>query len=101
MSDVQWERREPPAWLDAPSPAGVLDAVTHPGDAAAALAAEAPGPTATAALSALHLERLDAAAQVDALLAVERQLAWLSGVQQQLLAAMADRSSVDPDGIDR
>ena len=101
MSDAEWECREPPEWLDDPVPAGVFDAVTHPGDAAAALAVHPPGGAATAALAALRLDRLDPTEQIDALLAVERQLAWLSGVQQRLLAAMTEHSSIDVDGVDR
>jgi hypothetical protein len=32
---------------------------------------------------------------------MERQLAWLSGLQQRLLAAMTEHSSIDVDGVDR
>jgi hypothetical protein len=42
MSDEEWEVREPPEWLDNPAPTGVFDAVNHPDEAAAALAATHP-----------------------------------------------------------
>ena len=102
MSDSEWERREPPRWLDAVPSAGLFDAVTHPSDAAAALAVGGPGAAAATALEVLDPQRLDAAGRVDLLVALERQLAWLSGLQQRVLATMdAHRGeTVDPMGRD-
>ena len=86
MFDDGWVDREPPAWLDEPAGVTGFDAVTRPGDAVAAAAAAAPGAVVTAALAAVDLARLDAAGQVDVLAGIERQIGWLQGLQQRVLA---------------
>ena len=78
---------------------GVFDALTDPSGSAAALAVSAvPGASATAVLALLDPERLDAAGRVDLLVGIERQLAWLAGLQQRVLASMhAHRGqTIDP-----
>ena len=81
---------------------GVFDALTDPSGSAAALASAAPGASATAVLALLDPERLDAAGRVDLLVGIERQLAWLAGLQQRVLASMhAHRGqTIDPMGRD-
>ena len=71
------------------SPASVLDALVCPDDTAAYLAMTVPGPDAAGPLSALDPERLTHAGRVDALVAIERQMAWLAGMQQRVLASMS------------
>ena len=60
-----------------------------PDQAAAWLAVQAPGPDTVTALSLLDPATLSHGARVDALVALERQAAWLAGMQAQLLAVMA------------
>ncbi len=78
----------------APPPLSLAEITDDPDQAAAWLAAEAPGPDAVAALSVLDPAVLSHCGRVDALVALERHLAWLAGMQAQVLAAMAtdDRS---------
>ncbi len=77
-----------------PPPLRLAEITDDPDQAAAWLAAEAPGPDAVAALSLLDPAGLSHGGRVDALVALERHLAWLAGMQQRLLAVMAadDRS---------
>ena len=78
------------------TPASVLDALACPDDTAAFLATTSPGPDAAGPLAALDPRRLTHAGRVDALVALERQMAWLAGLQQRLLAAMTrDQHSGD------
>ncbi len=82
---------QPPA---APPPLSLAEITDDPDQAAASLAAEAPGPDAVAALSVLDPTGLSPGGRVDALVALERHLAWLAGMQAQVLAEIAadDRS---------
>jgi len=73
-----------------PPPLSVAEIVDGPDQAAAWVAVQAPGPDAVAALSMLDAGRLSPAGRVDALVAWERQVAWLQARQQRVLAAMAD-----------
>ncbi len=73
--------REPPPLTEAE----IFDA---PDAAAAYLAGLRPGGADGAALRLLDPSALSAAGRVDALVAIEKQLAWLAGVQQRLLAGM-------------
>ncbi len=73
----------------APPPLSLAEITDDPDQAAAWLAGQAPGPDAVAALSMLDLAGLSPGGRVDVLVALERHLAWLSGVQAQVLAAMA------------
>ncbi len=52
------------------------------------LAVEAPGPDAVAALSLLDPATLSPGGRVDALLALERQAAWLAAMQARVLAVI-------------
>ncbi len=72
-----------------PPPLSLAEITDDPDQAAAWLAAEAPGPDAVGALSLLDPGMLSYGGRVDVLVALERQLAWLAGVQQCVLAAMA------------
>jgi len=69
-------------------PASVLDALACPDDTAAYLAMTAPGPDAAGPLAALDPGRFTQSGRVDALVAIERQMAWLAGLQQRMLATM-------------
>ena len=55
------------------------------------LAAGRPGPDSVAALADLELDRLSADGQLDALVAIERQIGWLQGMQQRVLAGIDAR----------
>ena len=72
-------------------PPSVLDAQACPDDAAAYLAVEPPGAGPVSLVAALDVDRLSADAQVDALVAIERQIGWLQGLQQRVLAAIDAR----------
>ncbi len=77
-------------------PLSLAEITEDPDQAAAWLAVEAPGPDAVAGLSLLDPGVLSHGGRVDVLVALERQLAWLAGVQAQVLAAMAaDDGSAD------
>ncbi len=80
----------------------VFDALTDPSGSAAAISGAVPGAAATAVLALLDPEQLDAAGRVDLLVGIERQLAWLAGLQQRVLASMhANRGqTIDPIGRD-
>jgi hypothetical protein len=86
------------AWVDPAlmvMPPSIADALDRPDQAAAALTLLEPGPSAVSALGALFASRLSDAGLMDALVAVERQLAMLAAKQQEFLAEIARR---DPDG---
>ncbi len=60
--------------------------------AAGAVLAEAPpGPECVAALAGLDLDTLPTDGQLDVLVAIERQVSWLHGMQQRVLAGIDDR----------
>ena len=71
------------------------DALTHPDEAASALTVLDPCGEAVTAAQALRAHRMSDAGLVDALVAIERQIAALHGKQQEFLAELARR---DPDG---
>ncbi len=77
---------QPPA---APPPLTLAEITEDPDQAAAWLAGEVPGPDAVAALSVLDPAGLSRGGRVDVLVALERHMAWLAGMQAQVLAAMA------------
>ncbi len=93
--------REPPGWLDEPSPPGLLDALSCPDDVAAALAVGLPGPNGAAALAAVDPQRLSDAGRIDLLVALGRQIASLQAARQRALAAITEHAG-DPrrDGVD-
>ncbi len=87
------DERQPPT---APPPLTLAEITDDPDQAAACLAGQAPGPDAIGALSLLDPAVLSPGGRVDALVAIEQHLAWLSGMQQRVLAAMAaDDTSED------
>jgi hypothetical protein len=79
-----FERSAPP-----PSLTDVLDA---PDSVAAELAASRPGPDRDAALSMLDPALLSDAGRIDLLVALERQIAWLTAAQQRVLASLDGRA---------
>ena len=84
--------------FDSPEPpVTVLDAVTAPADVAAWAATVEPGAGVIAPLTAINPTRVDGAAQVDLLIALERHIAWLQAAQQRVLAALdwAGKKSID------
>ncbi len=80
------DERQPPA---APPPLSLAEITDDPDQAAAWLAGQAPGADAIGALSVLDPAVLSRGGRVDALVAIEQHLAWLSGMQQRVLAVMA------------
>ena len=91
-------RDEPlPDWL-MPS---VVDALVAPDHTVAVLASVvAPGGDAVAALAAVELGRLSHPGRVDALVALQRQIAWLQARQTRLLALMATDPRAAADAVD-
>ena len=77
-----------------PPPLSVAEISDDPDQAAAWLAVESPGPESVTAISMLEPAALSPGGRVDALVAIERQLAWLAACQARVLAVMAadDRS---------
>ncbi len=73
----------------APPPLTLAEITDDPDQAAAWLAGQAPGADAVGALSLLDPAGLSRGGRVDALVALERHLAWLAGMQQRVLAVMA------------
>jgi Domain of unknown function (DUF222) len=69
-------------------PVTVLDAAAAPTDVAAWASRVPPGADVITPLSAVDPARLDPAGRIDLLIALERQLAWLAGAQQRVLAAL-------------
>lgn len=82
-----------------PAPS-VVDALVRPAESAAALAIARPGADSVTALAVLSPESLPRAARIDALVAAERAIAWLSALQQRLLAAMSADAADPADVID-
>ena len=78
---------------DGPEPVAyvptLLDAELAPDDVAAWAATVTPGSAVAKALAVLDPRRLSAQGRVDALAAMERQLAWWQARQHRLLAVMA------------
>jgi len=85
---------DPPEPPLSAAPVTVLDAVTAPADVAAWAAVTEPGAGVVGPLTAVDPARVDGAAQVDLLIALERQIAWLHAAQQRVLAAL-DGSALD------
>jgi hypothetical protein len=75
--------------LQAPTPA---DALLNPDSTAAALTLLTPGPDAVLPLTLLDPDRLSGAGAIDALIALERHIAWLQARQHHLIAAMTHRA---------
>jgi Domain of unknown function (DUF222) len=84
---VEW------VWDDGPEPApyipSVLDAELVPDDVAAWAASVTPGSAVIKPLAVLDPRRLSPEGRVDALAAMERQIAWLHARQHRLIAVMA------------
>jgi hypothetical protein len=79
-----------------------LDAAHAPDDVAAWASVVSPGSAVVTPLAAVRFERLSEQGRVDALVAIQRQLAWLQARQFALLAVMAQASGdASVDGIDR
>jgi len=78
---------------DAPPPS-VTDVLDSPDSVAAELAATRPGPDHETALAMLDPAALSDAGRVDLLVALERQIAWLTARQQQVLASL-DGTALD------
>jgi hypothetical protein len=76
---------------DAPPPS-TADVLDNPDSVAAELAATHPGPGHDAALAILDPAALSDAARIDLLIALERQIAWLTARQQQVLASLDGRA---------
>jgi hypothetical protein len=77
----------------------VLDAEAAPDDVAAWAATVTPGSAVLTPLAVLDPARLSHTGRVDALVALERQLAWLQARQHRLLAVMAaDPAVATPAG---
>jgi hypothetical protein len=73
-------------------PPSVVDALMAPGDVAAWATRAAPGPDVIGPLAMIDPTRLDGAARIDLLVALERQMAWLQATQQRVLAALDGES---------
>ncbi len=71
-----------------PPPLTEAELADAPDQAAAYLAALQPGGEAVSGLARLDVSVLSRGGRVDALVAIEKQLAWLAGVQQRVLAGM-------------
>ena len=54
-----------------------------------------PGPDAVTPLALLDVESLSDTGQVDALIALDRQIAWLQARQQRLIASFATRAATE------
>lgn len=70
----------------------VVEALTVPADVAAWAATTTPGADAVSPLAAVDPNRLDGPAQIDLLVALERQMAWLAVAQQRVLACLDGRA---------
>lgn len=73
-------------------PPTVLDALGAPADVAAWAADTVPGPDVIGPLSVVDPSTVDGPAQIDLLIALERQIAWLHAAQQRVLAALDGRA---------
>ncbi|HZC52029.1 MAG TPA: DUF222 domain-containing protein [Mycobacterium sp.] len=80
---------------ESPPPLSVAEVLDDPDQAAAWLAVQAPGPESVAGVSILEPAALSQGGRVDALVAIERQLAWLAGMQQRVLAVIAAADTAD------
>ena len=67
--------------VTAPPPLSLAEIAEDPDQAAAWLALERPGPESVTAISMLEPAALSPGGRIDALVAVERHLAWLAGMQ--------------------
>jgi len=76
---------------DAPPPS-MTDVLDNPDSVAAELAVISPGPDHDAALSMLDPAVLSDAGRIDLLIALERQIAWLTARQQRVLASLDGRA---------
>jgi hypothetical protein len=72
---------------DAPPPS-MADVLDSPDSVAAELATSQPGPGHDAALAMLDPTALSDTGRIDLLIALERQIAWLTAQQQRVLAAL-------------
>ena len=69
-------------------PPSVVDALMAPADVAAWATSVAPGPDLAGPLAVIDPARIDAAARIVLLVALERQMCWLHAAQQRVLAAL-------------
>jgi hypothetical protein len=74
------------------APPTVLDALGSPADVAAWAATAPPGADVVGPPSVIEPSTVDGAAQIDLLIALERQIAWLTARQQQVLATLDGRA---------
>jgi hypothetical protein len=72
----------------------VLDALGAPADVAEWAASAVPGPDVVGPLAVIDPSTVDGAAQIDLLIALERQIAWLTAAQQRVLASL-DGTALD------
>ena len=93
MFDIDKIRQAPPPT--------VADALGYPNQVVREMATLPPGPDTTAALAVLDPAELSHAGRVDLLIALERQAAWLAGMQQRVLATMSRDSAAAADELDR
>jgi len=70
----------------------LTDVLDAPDSVAAELAATRPGPDRDAVLSMLDPSALSDAGRIDVLIALERQIAWLTAAQQYVLASLDGRA---------
>jgi hypothetical protein len=77
--------------------ATVVDALMAPADAAAWAASATPGPDVVAPLAVIDPSTVDGTGQIDLLVALERQVAWLHAAQQRVLTAI-DGTMPDRNG---
>src|SRR5882762_8493276 len=78
-------------------PPTVLDALSAPADVAAWAAVVAPGAEVVGPLAVIDPAKVDSVARIDLLVAYERQIAWLHGAQQRVLAEL-DGSALNWNG---
>ena len=88
-------REQPPAREVVPS---LVDALVDPDRAAAELATLTPSADVVAALAVLGPEVLTQAGRIDALTVIDRQLAWLTALQQSMIVALADDAAAREAG---
>src|ERR1700742_2414370 len=75
-------------------PPTVLDALGAPADVVSWAATADPGADVIAPLTVIDPSTVDGAAQIDLLVALERQIAWLTAAQQRVLASL-DGTALD------
>jgi hypothetical protein len=71
----------------------LADALLNPDSTVDVLASMRPGPDAMTPLSVIEPAALSDAGQIDALIAIDRQIGWLQARQQRLIAALAQRAA--------